>query len=248
MRSSSASDAPPAARSTVSDPALVPPGALVVRDLCVRATSGRVLLEVGALDIAHGEFVVLAGPSGAGKSTLLFALAGLQAPQAGSIRWGGTEIATLGEAARARFRAERVGLVFQDFLLFDELPALDNAALTGSWRAHAAAATLRRRAAELLAWLGLDAHDTRPVSTLSGGERQRVAVARALAMDPQILLADEPTASLDREAADRLVLTLRRIIDERRRTVVVVSHDPALIEAADRTVRLVDGRPCGVAP
>jgi len=221
--------------------------ALAVRELCVRAPSGRTLLEVGVLDVAHGAFVVLAGASGAGKSTLLFTLAGLQRPASGSIRWGATEIATLGEAARARFRAERVGLVFQDFLLFDELSALDNAALAGAWSARPASVVVRQRAADLLAWLGLDAQDARPVSTLSGGERQRVAVARSLAADPSILLADEPTASLDRDAADRLTQTLRRIADERCRAVLVVSHDPTLIEAADRVVRLVDGRVCDVA-
>jgi len=248
MRSSSASDASSPARPSRPVEAAAAGGGLVVRDLRVRVASGRVVLDVSALDIARDEFVVLAGPSGAGKSTLLFTLAGLQVPGTGSIHWGDTDIATLGEAARARFRAERVGMVFQDFLLFDELSALDNAALSAAWGAPDASATVRRRAAELLGWLGLDTADARPVSTLSGGERQRVAVARALATDPRIVLADEPTASLDREAADRLIVTLRRIVDERRRTVVVVSHDPALIASADRVVRLVDGRPCDAAP
>jgi len=223
-------------------------GTLGARGLRVEAPSGRVLLDVDVLDIAHGEFVVLAGASGAGKSTLLFTLAGLQVPRTGSVRWGDTDITTLSEAARARWRGERVGLVFQDFLLFDELSALDNVALSGAWSVRGALSSLRARAWQRLDWLGLDPDDPRPVSSLSGGERQRVAVARALAASPDIVLADEPTASLDRQAADRLVETLARLVDERRRTVVVVSHDPSLIAAADRIVRLVDGRLCAAAP
>jgi len=184
----------------------------------------------------------VAGPSGAGKSTLLLALAALDERACGTVRWGEDDVLAMSAARRAAFRRERVGLVFQDFLLFEELGAFANAALPGAWLGTAKRTATRRRARELLVRLGLDPDDPRPVERFSGGERQRVAVARALASDPAIVLADEPTASLDRAAADRLVAALVELVAGAGRTLVVVSHDPALAAAADRVVALADGR------
>lgn len=217
--------------------------ALEVRDLVVRSPDdGRTLLDGVTFSLTASHFLCISGASGAGKSTLLFALAGLQPLHEGLLRWGETELATATPTERAHFRGDRVGLVFQDLSLFEELGPLDNAAMAGSWRPACERVVIRARAAELLLWLGLDPDDTRPVSMWSGGERQRVAVARALANDPSVILADEPTASLDRASANRLVQTLRSVADSGGRTLVVVSHDPAVIEAADSVLELVDGR------
>ena len=144
------------------------------------------------------------------------------------------------EACR-RFRDARVGFVFQDALLFDELGALDNAAIGAGWRPRAERARVRAVAAERLVAVGLDPGDARPVTSLSGGERQRVGLARALATDPAVLLADEPTASLDREAGASLIGALRALADAGGRTLLVASHDAALHAVSDRTVRVVDG-------
>ena len=214
---------------------------LRVEELRVDAQEGRRLLHVPRLDVAAGEFVCVAGPSGAGKSTLLFALAGLLERASGLASWNGMNLIAMSERARVAFRGERIGLVFQDFLLFDELGALDNAALGGRWRVAGERREIEERARDLLTCFGLDPEERRAVEHRSGGERQRIAVARALAADPIALLADEPTASLDRAAADRLVETFREIAATRRCTLIAVSHDPAMHAAADRLVTISDG-------
>jgi ABC-type lipoprotein export system ATPase subunit len=213
---------------------------LSVRDLLVRAPDGRALLRVARLDLAPGEALGVRGPSGAGKSTLLHTLAGLLRAAEGSVRWGDADLAAMGEGARDAFRRRTMGLVFQDFLLFEELSPLDNAAVAAAWSPAAERAALRARAAALLARLGVPP-EARSVASFSGGERQRVAAARALAADPPVILADEPTASLDRAAADRLVADLLGLARERGRSVVAVSHDPAVAAAVDRVVEVVDG-------
>ena len=225
----------------MTEPARAPGPALSVDDLLVDGSDGRRLLSLPSLALDGGSLVCVSGPSGAGKSTLLFALAGLAEGASGRVRWDDEDVLAMTARACAAFRRARVGFVFQDFLLFDELGARANAALGGSWRRARERRLIESRAAELLEWLGLDPDDPRPVERFSGGERQRVAVARALATDPGVLLADEPTASLDRVAADRLVRTLRTLVDAGGRTLVVVSHDPAVRAVADRVVTLVDG-------
>jgi putative ABC transport system ATP-binding protein len=214
---------------------------LSVRDLEVRARDGRAILRVGRLEVPPGAALGVRGPSGAGKSTLLNALAGLSPVAAGSVDWGGTDLARLSERARDAFRARTMGLIFQDFLLFEEMDALGNAAVAAGWAPRSERAAFRARAAEALERLGVPP-GVRNVAAMSGGERQRIAAARALAADPAVILADEPTASLDRAAADRLVADLLTLAREKGRTVIAVSHDPAVTGAMDRVVEVVDGR------
>ena len=209
---------------------------LHVSDLRVDAL-GRTLLAVDRLAVEPGEAVAVTGPSGAGKSTLLHALAGLNGAT-GRIAWGETSLLALAPAARTRFRGRHMGLVFQDHLLFEELDARANAAIVGAFRADPAIA---RRADDLLERLAVP-RGRRDARTFSGGERGRIAVARALAHDPAVVLADEPTASLDRLHADRLTADLVALTARAGRTLVVVTHDERLRAACDRTVALADGR------
>lgn len=214
--------------------------ALLVQDLRVTSRQGRVLLEVPRLEVPAGQGVALRGPSGAGKSTLLHVLAGLLRPVRGRVAWGGQDIAGLTEDARAAFRRHSFGLIFQDANLFEELSALGNAALAGAFAPRAERAALRQRAADWLARLGLGATGPRTVDSFSGGERQRIAVARALAADPPVILADEPTAALDRAHADALGADLAALAGPR--TLIVVTHDAALAARMTRQITLADGR------
>lgn len=213
---------------------------LDISDLRVSGDDGRPILSVERLSLGAGSALGIRGPSGAGKSTLLFALAGLANVAAGRIAWGDTDVACLGEADRAAFRRDRIGMIFQDYLLFEELSALANASLANSFSPRARRRDIDRRAAGGLTRLGIDA-GARSVASFSGGERQRVAVARALATDPGIVLADEPTASLDRESADRLIADLSDLARAGGKTLIVVSHDPAVHRHMDRLIDVVDG-------
>jgi putative ABC transport system ATP-binding protein len=197
----------------------------------------RVSLEVGA-----GESVAIAGPSGSGKSTLLGLIAGLDAPTAGTIVVAGVEVTALGEAALARFRRETIGYVFQSYHLIPTLTAAENVAvpleLAGAPRASA-------RAAELLAGVGLAERGHHYPAQLSGGEQQRVAFARATALDPPLLLADEPTGNLDSATGGAIVNLIFTLNRERGTTLLLVTHDAALASRADRVVSLRDGRVVG---
>ena len=212
-----------------------PPPALEVRDLVVRGEDGRAILTLDALDLPPGAALGVEGPSGAGKSTLIRALAGLAPRMTGRIAWDGTDLAALGPAGRARFRAREVGLVFQDARLFDELSAAANAGIAALFAPRAARAGIETRATGLLGALGVPG---RRAALLSGGERQRTALARALAADPGILLADEPTAALHAEAAAQVADALAA---ETGRTRIVASHDPRLLARMDRVIRLEAG-------
>lgn len=217
---------------------------LSVSALSVTGDRGRRLLSVDRLQVAPGRCVGIRGPSGAGKTTLLHALAGLLDVASGQVCWGGTDLAALSADQRGAFRAAHVGLIFQDFLLFDDLGALANAALPALFLPRPRRAALRARAARQLETLGIAATD-REVSSFSGGERQRVAIARALAHDPAILLADEPTASLHRDAADALIDDLARAARDDGKTLIAVSHDQHLLDRMDRVLTVTDGRITG---
>ena len=212
---------------------------LAIRDMLVTGPTGRVLLAVDALDLPAGSLVGVRGPSGAGKSTLLYALGGLL-PATGAVYWGDNEILALGEEARTAFRADNVGMIFQDFLLFEELGSADNAALAAMFTPRDRRSAMRDAAAANLRHLGLQP-GKRPVASFSGGERQRVGVARALAANAPVMLADEPTASLHREAADALIDDLVALTRDQGRTLIAVSHDLHLLERMDRVLWVEDG-------
>src|SRR5690606_2232214 len=209
--------------------------ALDISNLEVRAASRRLLLSIPSLSIAAGSCVAVRGPSGAGKSTFLFACAGLADNASGTVRWGDEDLLALPAEGRAAFRRRSIGMVFQDFLLFEELSALANASLAGSYDTANRQAEIGRRAGMALDRLGIR-HGARTVESFSGGERQRVAIARALAADPAVLLADEPTASLDRATADALITDLVALVREEGKTLIAVSHDPAVHERMDRVI------------
>lgn len=213
---------------------------LQVSGLNVSDPQGRVLLSVPDLRIPAGTLVGVRGPSGAGKSTFLYALSGLLDHWAGTVRWGDTEILSLRPEQRAAFRASNIGFIFQDFLLFEELNAIENAGVTSLFRPRAERQTLRKRAEKCLSGLGLNS-GSRKVASFSGGERQRVAIARAMAANAPILLADEPTASLDRPAADKLITDLVALVRDTGATLIALSHDQHLIDQMDRVLTISDG-------
>lgn len=193
------------------------------------------------LDITRGVFTVIAGPSGSGKSTLLHLLGALDRPDAGTIEIAGQPLAQLTDDQRAEFRLRRIGFVFQTFNLLPVLNALENIEYPLQLTTPDPARR-RARAQELLAAVGLaDKAAHRPLE-LSGGQRQRVAIARALANGPELVLADEPTANLDRATGAEIIALLRRLQRETGTSVIFSSHDPAVLEAADVRVFIVDGQ------
>ncbi|MFY1691791.1 ABC transporter ATP-binding protein [Plantactinospora sp. WMMB782] len=210
-------------------------------DVSRRYDEGPPALDAVSLRIAAGEAVAILGPSGSGKSTLLNLVAGLDRPSAGTVTVGGVRVDQLGEAASARYRRARIGMVFQFFNLLDDLTVADNVMLPAQLSGMARGAA-RRRAMELLGTLGVDRHADAYPGRLSGGERQRVAVARALVNRPALLLADEPTGALDTAAGEEVRNLLTELHTEGQ-TIVLVTHDLTLARScASRTVRLVDGR------
>jgi len=214
-----------------------------VRDLHFSVPSDggpMTIAQIPCIDIPAGEMTVLAGPSGSGKSTLLYLLAGLLAPQQGSILWNDIDLARLNEAARDRWRLGHAGFVFQSFNLIDELSPLENVLLPARFSSMSVD-KYRDRAATLLTDLDVPVHRRR-AALLSRGEQQRVAIARALLRDPAVIFADEPTASLDAAAGRNVTHLLRELATRQGRTVIVASHDPALLERAARVIRLDHGR------
>jgi putative ABC transport system ATP-binding protein len=203
--------------------------------------SHQVVLDPLSLSLPPGAAVGIGGPSGSGKSSLLLMLAGIQPPTSGRIAWHGVELAGLAEAARDGWRRRHVGLVFQDFHLIPGLSALANVLLPAGFAHWRTPADLRDRAAALLDRMGLKRPAQR-TSVLSRGEQQRVALARALLFEPQVLLADEPTASLDRAGAETVGDLLVEAAAETGATLIVASHDRTLLQRLDRRYLLADGR------
>ena len=198
-------------------------------------------LAIDFLDAPGGNSLALTGPSGSGKSTLLYALAGLLRPGSGGIFWGELDILAMNETARDTFRRENIGFVFQDFELLHELTPLQNVLTPATFAHFSIDAATRQRAQMLLDRFNVPARGTR-TGALSRGERQRVAMARALLFDPPIILADEPTASLDADSGAMVIDALADRAREDGRTVIAASHDPALIARMDGEVRLDHGR------
>ena len=196
-------------------------------------------LRIARLEIPAGAQVVLTGPSGSGKSTLVNVITGLERPGRGRVLWGGQDIAALSEPARDRWRGAHIGLVMQDFHLFPGLSALENVLLPARL-ARVADRALEARAAALLAEVGLSRPAQR-IETLSRGEMQRTAVARALLRAPGVIVADEPTASLDATNAAAIGDLLIRMAARSGATLIVVSHDPALLARLPRQIVLRGG-------
>ncbi len=194
-----------------------------------------------SLDIAQGEFVAIVGRSGSGKTTLLNLLAGIDRPTSGTVRAAGAELGSLSESGLATWRGRNVGLVFQFFQLLPTLTVVENVLLPMDFAKTIPVAERRHRAQHLLERVGIGDQADKLPATLSGGQQQRAAVARALANDPPILLADEPTGNLDSTTA-LAVLKLFADLHADRRTIVVVTHERDIRSIAGRQVTLVDGR------
>jgi putative ABC transport system ATP-binding protein len=193
------------------------------------------------LTVERGEFMALAGPSGSGKTTLLNLIGALDTATSGVIRVDGREIGGMSERERSDLRRDRIGFVFQAYNLVPVLTAAENAEYVMELQG-VPASDRRRRVAELFERMGVkDLMDTRPLK-ISGGQQQRVAVARAIASEPALVLADEPTANLDQATGRSLMALMRELNRERGVTFVFSTHDPMVLEQADRVVRLVDGR------
>jgi putative ABC transport system ATP-binding protein len=192
------------------------------------------------LCVATGEFVAVMGASGSGKSTLLHLLAGLDRPTNGTIRMDGRDITHLSDDELAVLRRQRIGLIFQSFQLFDMLTAEENVALPLAI-AGCSKRIAHQRSREALDSVGLSHRCRHRPHELSGGEQQRVAIARALVIEPVLLLADEPTGSLDSVQGERIMVLLRRLVDDRGHTLLMVTHERRHAELADRLVLLQDG-------
>jgi putative ABC transport system ATP-binding protein len=197
------------------------------------------VLKGVTLNIAHGETVSLLGPSGSGKSTLLMTLAGLERPDSGAVRIDGRNLGALSEDALARFRGEKIGIVFQSFQLIPTMTALENVAVPLELAGKPDAFAIAERE---LAAVGLGGRLSHYPAQLSGGEQQRVALARALAPDPLILAADEPTGNLDSETGASVIDLIFAQQKRRGATLVLVTHDPGLATRCGRRVRLRSGR------
>jgi putative ABC transport system ATP-binding protein len=221
------------------------PGGVDLKVRSVVRTFGSGAAAVRALrgtsfDVAAGELAALQGRSGSGKSTLLNIIGGLDQPDSGTVQIGGTEVTSLRRDDRSRLRRETVAFVFQSYALIPILTALENVAvpmrLIGTDPAQR-----DERAMLLLRMVGLGDHAHQRAHELSGGQQQRVAIARALANRPRLLIADEPTGQLDSENARQIMELMRALSDTEGVTVLVATHDPAVIASADRVLRISDG-------
>lgn len=218
--------------------------ALVVDDVTKVYGEGHTAVQAlcnASLELADNEFLALLGPSGSGKTTLLSVIGGLLAPTSGTVTIGGTSLSGLSGRERTRFRANRVGFVFQGFNLVPFLTARENITVMASI-SNGPRAEIEERADQLLGELGLAARRDNLPEQLSGGERQRVAIGRALVTDPDLILVDEPTASLDTELGTQVVKLLAAEVKSRGKAGIMVTHDLRMVEFTDRTVRILDGR------
>ena len=214
--------------------------AIDVQDVVKTYEEGRIHALTGAtLQVREGEFVAITGPSGCGKSTLLHLIGALDRPDSGCIVVNGTDLAHMRDLSH--YRAHHVGMVFQLHNLLPTLSASANVQLP-MYETQLSFWERRAKAQRLLEAVELGDRANTPPTKLSGGERQRVAIARALANDPPILLADEPTGNLDSKAGQMVLDLLHRIQRERGVTLVLVSHDVQIASAAERIVRMLDGR------
>ncbi|MFN3172474.1 MAG: ABC transporter ATP-binding protein [Hyphomicrobiales bacterium] len=199
------------------------------------------LVDDVSLSVGEGEFVAITGPSGSGKSSLLYLLGLLDLPTSGDVLIKGQATHDMTSDARARIRLAQLGFIFQFHFLLPEFTARQNVMLPMRRLNALSSSAQHQRAGDLLASLGLEGHIDKRPDQLSGGQRQRVAVARALANDPALILADEPTGSLDSKATDQVFAILRALVDTSGRTILAVTHDMDLAAQMDRRIHLVDG-------
>ena len=191
------------------------------------------------LDVRRGETASVVGPSGSGKSTMMMVMAGLERPSGGRVTVAGTDLGPLSEDALALFRRDRIGIVFQAFHLIPTMTALENVAVPLELAGHRDAFA---RAERELAAVGLGHRLTHYPGQLSGGEQQRVALARAFVVEPDLLLADEPTGNLDGETGRQIIELMFELSGRRGTTLLLITHDPALAARCGRQIRLADGR------
>ena len=191
-------------------------------------------------EVAKGEFTAICGPSGSGKTTALNLIGALDSPTSGTVMLEGSDLSQLNRRELSELRRDRVGFVFQAYNLIPVLTAYENAE-TVMWVQRIDFEERRKRVMELLAAVGLEGLEDRKPSELSGGQQQRVAIARAIAANPAIVLADEPTANVDSETADKLIEIMERLNREQGVTFLFSTHDPRVMERAHRLVRMVDG-------
>jgi putative ABC transport system ATP-binding protein len=206
-----------------------------------RGTEGVRVLEGLDLDIPDGSFEALMGPSGSGKSTLLNLLAGLDRPTEGTIDVAGNRIDQMSEGALAKWRSQTIGFVFQSYNLLPVLTALENVELP-LLLTHLDSAERKKRARTALRIVGLEDRVDHYPRQLSGGQEQRVSIARAIVNDPKIIVGDEPTGDLDRQAADDVLALLEKLNREMKKTILMVTHDPAAAERAGIIRRLDKGK------
>jgi lipoprotein-releasing system ATP-binding protein len=199
------------------------------------------LVQDVSLTVSSREFIAITGPSGSGKSSLLYLLGLLDLPTSGEVMIRGRATAHMDEEERAFTRLSLLGFVFQFHFLLPEFSVLDNVMLPMRALGRLSAQAMQTRASELLGSLGLADHRHKLPDQLSGGQRQRVAVARALANEPPLILADEPTGSLDSKASEQVFIVLRDLVDAHGKTVVAVTHDLALADRMERRIELLDG-------
>ncbi|WP_163264322.1 ABC transporter ATP-binding protein [Chelativorans alearense] len=199
------------------------------------------LVKDVSLTVGESEFIAVTGPSGSGKSSLLYLLGLLDRPTSGTLKVGGRDAEPMGEGERARTRLSMLGFVFQFHFLLPEFSARENVEIPMRKLGRWSRSEMRARAAEILESLGLEGHIDKRPDQLSGGQRQRVAVARALANDPPLILADEPTGSLDTKSSEQVFKILEALVRERGKTVVAVTHDLGMAARMDRRIHLVDG-------
>ena len=199
------------------------------------------------LEIAEGSFTAIVGQSGSGKSTLLHLLATLDAPDQGAVYFQDRQIDNLPSRQREAIRNQEFGLIFQFYHLLPELTTLENVLVPkmvqdGFFTYLRKKRAYKKRATELLEMVGMGHRVTHRPNELSGGEMQRTAIARALISEPSIILADEPTGNLDEQNGAEVLETLNNLRNQENLTVVMVTHDASLVQSADKTIRLVDGR------
>jgi len=220
------------------------PPALRIEDLQVGYSNGSgavTALEIERLSVPAGALLAVTGPSGSGKSTFLYAIGALLKPRHGRVLWDERDVLDQSETARDRWRRHTVGFAFQDFHLLPELSPLQNVLLPASFERFSAAGAIRERAHALLDRLKVP-QARKSTASLSRGEQQRVAIARALLFDPPVILADEPTASLDAKAGGVVIDILMQLSTQDGRTVIAVSHDQALLQRFTSTIALDHGR------